>query len=57
MAELHKLGLQTWLVLFMTIVAAVALASFLTYFVERPLCKYLRHVPGKFRKNHSTSSA
>ena len=50
LSELHKHGLPAGMALLITISVALALASFLTYFVERPVCAYLRTVYRKSKE-------
>ena len=51
LTEMHKHGLQAWMALLLVIFAALALASFVTYFVERPVCSYLRTVYRQVKGN------
>ena len=49
MTEMHQYGWPTWAMLVVTISGALALATALTYFVERPLCVYLRGAIARLR--------
>jgi peptidoglycan/LPS O-acetylase OafA/YrhL len=42
LGALHREGWPTWLALICAVTGALVLATLLTYFVERPLCRYLR---------------
>ena len=57
MTEMHQHGWPTWAMLLVTISGALALATTLTYFVERPLCAYLRGAITRLRDMTTTSAA
>ncbi len=42
LTEMHNRGFPTSIALSLAIISALALATLLTYFIERPLCAYLR---------------
>ena len=42
LTEMHNHGFPTSIALSLAIISALALATLLTYFIERPLCAYLR---------------
>jgi peptidoglycan/LPS O-acetylase OafA/YrhL len=43
LSRLHELGMSVWLAFVVTVLMAVALATALTYLVERPCLRTLRH--------------